>query len=175
MNSTVGCGIIFATQEVFFVVDGNFNGIAFKNVDTSEIYPTASLHSPNEEVRLNLGQEPFKFDLESMIVVISQEETLKDLRKIFDEPIVSIDVHKLVLEYLNHYAYLSTLESFVQESGISRIEESLQKIKAKDVQTEEPVVLKKHERQYCTFSPLLFYFAKGKQERKFAFFILTFI
>ncbi len=67
----MGCGVVFATQEVFFVVDGNCHGVAFKNVDVSEIYPTVSMHSPNEEVRLNLGQEPFKFDLESMIVVFS--------------------------------------------------------------------------------------------------------
>ncbi len=62
--------MIFATQEIFFVVDGNFQGIAFKNVETSaELYPTISLHSPNEEVRVNFGHEPFKFDIESMIIV----------------------------------------------------------------------------------------------------------
>ena len=66
----MGCGVVFATQEIFFVVDGNYHGTAFKTVDTADLYPTISLHSPNEEVKVNLGQEPFKFDIESMIIVI---------------------------------------------------------------------------------------------------------
>ncbi len=69
MNSTVGCGINLAAQEIFFVVDGNYHGPAFKGIDTSDLFPTVSMHSPNEEVRLNLGQEPFRFDLESMVIV----------------------------------------------------------------------------------------------------------
>jgi len=68
-GSTIGCGINYFTQEIFFVVDGNFQGIAFKNVDTTELFPTISLHSPNEEVRVNFGLDPFKFDIESLIIV----------------------------------------------------------------------------------------------------------
>lgn len=70
VGNTVGCGIIFSTKEIFFLVDGNFNKSVYKNVDTKSLYPTISLGSPNEEVRANFGQCPFKFDVESMIIVI---------------------------------------------------------------------------------------------------------
>ena len=140
------------------MVDGRFQGVAFKNVDISDLYPTVSLHSPNEEVRFNLGQEPFKFDLESMITVsfllIRKEQTLNDLKSVCEEPLQSIDVHKLVLGYLNHYAYLNTMESFVRESGIEKVEESLTRLKKKDLPPvqDDLGILKKHGPQYCPYS-----------------------
>ncbi len=73
---------------------------------------------------------------------------MKDLRKIVEEPAASLEVHKLVLEYLNHYAYLGTLDSFVLESGISRIEGSTSATATKA--SDELGLLKKHDRQYCT-------------------------
>ena len=77
---------------------------------------------------------------------------MKDLKKIFEESVVSLDVHRLVLEYLNHSAYLGTLEAFVQESGINKIEGALAKSK------DETGLLKKHARQYCIFSPLFSFY-----------------
>lgn len=68
-GNTIGCGIILSTQEIFFMVDGNFQGIAYRDVHTPDLYPTVSFHSPNEEVKVNFGKDPFKYDIESMIVV----------------------------------------------------------------------------------------------------------
>ncbi len=62
-----------------------------------------------------------------------------------------VDTHRLVLEYLDHYAYLGTLESFVQESGIGKIEASFRGDKA--AAADGLGTLKKHERQYSP--PLL--------------------
>lgn len=69
VGSTVGCGVIFPAKEVFFLVDGSFDKVICKHVDTKELYPTISLGSPNEEVKVNFGQQHFKFDVESMIIV----------------------------------------------------------------------------------------------------------
>ena len=69
VGSTVGCGVIFSSKEVFFLVDGSFDKVICKDVDTKELYPTISMGSPNEEVKVNFGQQPFKFDVESMIIV----------------------------------------------------------------------------------------------------------
>jgi hypothetical protein len=43
-------------------------GPAFKKV-TSTYYPTIGLHSNGEIVRANFGQNPFKFNIEEMIIV----------------------------------------------------------------------------------------------------------
>lgn len=70
MGSTVGCGVIFPKREIFFLVDGNYDKITWKNINTKELYPTISMGSPNEEVKVNFGHCPFKFDVESMIIVV---------------------------------------------------------------------------------------------------------
>jgi hypothetical protein len=46
----------------------NDEGPAFKKV-TSTYYPTVGLHSNGEIVRANFGQNPFKFNIEEMIIV----------------------------------------------------------------------------------------------------------
>jgi hypothetical protein len=43
-------------------------GPAFKRI-TSTYYPTVGLHSNGEIVRANFGQDPFKFNIEEMIMV----------------------------------------------------------------------------------------------------------
>lgn len=68
----------------------------------------------------------------------------------FAEPLSSLDVHKLVFDYLNHYAYLGTLETFVQESGMKKLEDSSGTFKMNG----EPSLLKKHEREYSKYSPI---------------------
>lgn len=81
--------------------------------------------------------------------MFEKEEILNDLKKIFNEPILSVNIHRLVLDYLNHYAYLGTLESFINESGINKIEENI--TKNKEI---APNIMKKHELEYIKFSPL---------------------
>lgn len=50
-------------------MDGKTLGIAFTNVDVRELYPTISMHGPNEEVEINIGHKPFFFDLQAIILV----------------------------------------------------------------------------------------------------------
>ena len=69
ISQTIGCGLIFSKQELFFTLDGKYLGTAFKNVSINALYPTLSLQSTKEEVACNFGSDPFKFDLDSMIMV----------------------------------------------------------------------------------------------------------
>ena len=39
-----------------------------------------------------------------------------------EEALDCVDVHSLMMEYLSHYAYLNTLQSFVKESGIDKVQ-----------------------------------------------------
>ena len=82
INNTVGCGVVLPTSEIFFLIDGNVNNIVYKRVDTKDLYPTISLGYPNDEVRVNFGQHSFKFDVESMIIVmlfyINRKEVLRN-------------------------------------------------------------------------------------------------
>ncbi len=65
-GDTVGCGVIMASQKVFFTHNGN----RLSQVDlkpsislTQELYPAVAVHGPGESVTVNFGQEPLKFDL----------------------------------------------------------------------------------------------------------------
>eukprot|EP00696_Hemimastix_kukwesjijk_P019625 gnl/Hemi2/8952_TR3105_c0_g3_i1.p1 gnl/Hemi2/8952_TR3105_c0_g3~~gnl/Hemi2/8952_TR3105_c0_g3_i1.p1 ORF type:complete len:195 (-),score=56.50 gnl/Hemi2/8952_TR3105_c0_g3_i1:39-623(-) len=67
-GDTVGCGIHFARQEIFFTHNGRHLGTAFGEVE-GEYFPTVSLHSTGEVVFVNFGQLPFKFDFHSYLLV----------------------------------------------------------------------------------------------------------
>lgn len=43
-------------------------GYAFSNL-SGDLYPTIGLRTPNESVRVNFGQAPFKFDIDSLLLV----------------------------------------------------------------------------------------------------------
>lgn len=51
---------------------------------------------------------------------------MKTVKAVFSEQLSDLGVHKLVLDYLKHYAYLGTLEVFTQESGIRKLENSVE-------------------------------------------------
>lgn len=40
-------------------------GYAFENIgEDKKLYPAVGLHSPNQSIKANFGQEPFKYDIE---------------------------------------------------------------------------------------------------------------
>ncbi|GAA6060229.1 hypothetical protein JCM10212_003469 [Sporobolomyces blumeae] len=53
--------------RVFYTKNGTWLGYAFSNL-SGDLYPTIGLRTPNESVRVNFGQEPFKFDIEGLVL-----------------------------------------------------------------------------------------------------------
>jgi hypothetical protein len=66
-GDTVGAGINYTAQELFFTKNGKLVGTTPLDLDfTGPLYPTIGLHSENEEVQVNFGQDPFVFDVEAV-------------------------------------------------------------------------------------------------------------
>lgn len=72
------------------------------------------LNSKNECVELNFGQQPFRFDLEGMIA----EEQEAAAAAVSAVPLCHGAVHRLVRQYLVHYAYADTLAAFDAAAGL---------------------------------------------------------
>jgi len=68
-GDTVGCGIDYIKQAIFFTLNGSFLGYAWKdvNIDDYEWYPTVGVDSYNP-LQINFGNVPFVFDLSHFIV-----------------------------------------------------------------------------------------------------------
>ncbi|PRQ20466.1 putative B30.2/SPRY domain, concanavalin A-like lectin/glucanase domain-containing protein [Rosa chinensis] len=63
-DDRVGGGINYASQEFFFTKNGTVVGTVPKDMK-GPLYPTIAVHSQNEEVQVNFGQQPFAFDLKA--------------------------------------------------------------------------------------------------------------
>ncbi len=92
--------------------------MAFKKIKgTLSLYPTIGLHSPGETVLVNfgpaVGQKPFKFDLDGMIM----EQKQKIFSEINSYPMHVGDVNAIIRNYLLHYGYEDTLKSFEAACG----------------------------------------------------------
>ncbi|CAG8685630.1 16407_t:CDS:2, partial [Funneliformis mosseae] len=59
----IGCGINFYKKKAFYTKNGKNLGIAFQNLQGNDYYPTVGLRTKGEKVKINLGQEPFKFNI----------------------------------------------------------------------------------------------------------------
>mmetsp|Transcript_4784 Transcript_4784/g.10103 ORF Transcript_4784/g.10103 Transcript_4784/m.10103 type:complete len:683 (+) Transcript_4784:265-2313(+) len=63
VGDTIGCGIDYTRQSVFFTLNGHFLGYAFQEIDlTSKFFPTVGIDS-NCPFQCNFGESPFVFDL----------------------------------------------------------------------------------------------------------------
>ena len=57
-NDVVGCGVDMKKRTVFFTINGKYLGTAVSNLPDKTWYPTVGLHSKNEMVEINFGQDP---------------------------------------------------------------------------------------------------------------------
>lgn len=90
-GDTIGCGVNFRTGNAFFTKNGRclgtfhseqlghmtialdmicanmtFSGQAFKEVK-GKLYPSIGMKKPGEHIRVNFGQTPFMFDINSLM------------------------------------------------------------------------------------------------------------
>lgn len=126
-GDTIGGGINYASQEFFFTKNGKLVGTVYKDVK-GPLFPTIAVHSQNEEVNVNFGQQPFVFDIEAF----EMEERLKQQMTIEKISLPLSVSHGIVRSYLLHYGYQDTLNYFdiaskstlppisvAQENGVS--------------------------------------------------------
>ncbi|XP_010681236.2 ran-binding protein M homolog [Beta vulgaris subsp. vulgaris] len=103
-GDVVGGGINYASEGVFFTKNGHVVGTVYKDVK-SQLFPTIAVHSQNEEVTVNFGEEEFLFDLESHEV----EERLRQQSRIEKLSLPQNISYGIVRSYLLHYGYEDTL------------------------------------------------------------------
>ncbi|XP_019184476.1 PREDICTED: ran-binding protein 10 [Ipomoea nil] len=124
-GDTVGGGINYAAQELFFTKNGAVVGTVCKDIK-GPLFPTIAVHSQNEEVTVNFGKDPFVFDLKAY----EAQERAKQQTTIEKISIPQNASYGIVRSYLQHYGYEDTLKmfdiaskstvppiSFVQENG----------------------------------------------------------
>ena len=62
VGDTVGCGINYANQGIFFTLNGKFLGYGWTGIDlTDQLYPTIGIDTRNP-IELNFGSKPFVYD-----------------------------------------------------------------------------------------------------------------
>ncbi|KAJ7456433.1 concanavalin A-like lectin/glucanase domain-containing protein [Mycena latifolia] len=137
-GDTIGCGIDFSTYQAFFTKNGTLIGSAFKDIGkTCDLYPSIGLRHSGEAVRVNFGQDAFKFDIEYHV----HQQRLQTWSNILTTPIdpsfVGEDkssngasvakaalvteeqtkgaINKLVLSYLAHHGYAKTARAFQKQ------------------------------------------------------------
>eukprot|EP01124_Arcella_intermedia_P034438 TRINITY_DN8545_c0_g1_i3.p1 TRINITY_DN8545_c0_g1~~TRINITY_DN8545_c0_g1_i3.p1 ORF type:complete len:350 (+),score=71.48 TRINITY_DN8545_c0_g1_i3:136-1050(+) len=70
IGKTVGCGFNFTTQEIFFTHEGQFIDVAFtlpQQVPPGSISPCVGTSTVPATVSINLGSQPFKFNIDAYI------------------------------------------------------------------------------------------------------------
>ncbi|KAF9493903.1 SPRY-domain-containing protein [Pleurotus eryngii] len=132
----IGCGIDFTTRRMFFTRNGSWINDVFDNVGKDcDIYPSVGMRINSESVRVNFGQEAFKYDIEYHV----QQKRSTVWNSILTTPIsgtivegrpgeVSEEqskgrINRLVLSYLAHHGYARTARAF--QTQIARAREGI--------------------------------------------------
>ena len=112
-GDTVGCGVHFARRSVFFTYNGRFLGTAFNDVKLSNHSAALSLNTHGEEVTINFGETPFRFDVDTMLT----DQAYDTYREVLKERVTADVLFKLVHNYLISAGFASTLKCFEDEAG----------------------------------------------------------
>ncbi|KAJ2388777.1 hypothetical protein GGI23_005983, partial [Coemansia sp. RSA 2559] len=97
-GDTVGCGIDFVRQRIFFTRNGFFLGYAFGVIDTSQdFFPCIGMRTPGEHVMANFGRKPFEFDIDNYVET-AHEDALKTVGTTPLGPLLSGDVSDISKE-----------------------------------------------------------------------------
>ncbi|KAG0251447.1 hypothetical protein BG011_007601 [Mortierella polycephala] len=114
----IGCGINFRDMSLFYTLNGDYLGVAFRDLRGS-LYPTVGMRTTGEVVEANFGQQKFMFDIESYVKEqkVDAWQVLEDkLQRVGEEKnqvgALSQSLSQLVLSYMIHHGYSETARQF---------------------------------------------------------------
>ena len=111
----IGCGVDFINKSIFYTKNGKFLDFAFKDINfelnKGYFYPSICMHTLNIEIKLNFGNEDFKFDINNYYenILIKKYNVLQSFNPKYD------DMDYLVKEYLFHEGYMNTFKSMIKK------------------------------------------------------------
>ncbi|KAJ8520333.1 hypothetical protein ONZ45_g2801 [Pleurotus djamor] len=129
----IGCGIDFTTRRMFYTRNGSFINHAFDNVGKDgDIYPAVGMRHSGESLRVNFGQDPFKFDIEyhiqqqrstvwnSILMTPISGQVVEGRPGEVSEEQAKGRINKLILSYLAHHGYARTARAFQMQIAHAR-------------------------------------------------------
>ncbi|KAF9014768.1 SPRY-domain-containing protein [Hymenopellis radicata] len=143
-GDVIGCGVDFTTGRVFFTKNGLLIDYVFKDVGKDvKLYPSVGLKHTNDSIRVNLGQDPFKYDIEFHVQnqrnnawssILSRPMPLSVVAEGATPASISVDgmveddtkatLNNLVMSYLGHHGYTKTLRALQKDSRQEPVLES---------------------------------------------------
>ncbi|GAA5881478.1 hypothetical protein JCM8547_005208 [Rhodosporidiobolus lusitaniae] len=131
-----------AGGRLFFTKNGKFLGYAACNLE-GRLYPTVGLRTPHESVRVNFGSEPFRFDIDGLVlerkrtilfrIASTSPSPSSLLISSSNPPIPSLlppdpserlhdTLQSLISSYLVHNGFAATASAFAQQIRTEREE-----------------------------------------------------
>ncbi|KAH0542999.1 hypothetical protein FGG08_002607 [Glutinoglossum americanum] len=117
-NDVIGCGINFRTGCGFFTKNGTWLGTAFRDIK-GKVYPAVGMKKPGEHIRVNFGQSPFVYDIDSLMAaekeLIDSEIEATSVASLHPPLSETSLIQALVAQYLAHDGYVETARAFGEE------------------------------------------------------------
>lgn len=122
-GDVIGCGIDFSQNRAFYTKNGTFLGMFFEGLPADDLYPAIGLRHPHESIRVNFGSVPFHYAIADHartqrdtiwehIMHGPAEDEAGDRESGVEGAATRATLQRLVMSYLSHHGYVSTLRNF---------------------------------------------------------------